>query len=472
MLRKNALIRFSTSSIGLFFQVGSIFLLTTLLDIYQFALWGVSTSFIYIFAVIGNLGYENNIEKYFPNLSNKKKIIYLFKYFKTVIFILPIWFLVLVIFEKLNYFEKFNAENLFILFFLISCISVVEVIVNLFNVYFVSKNKNTVFDINELIFFKIPKLLLFYILIIKGYSLYFLLLCNLLLRVILLTRLLYLDSKGVYKPFELFINSNILEDNFSNIRYNLTSYLDNILYVSFLNFLFLISVNFIENIAISHFTLAILIINNFRPVVDTLPSVMTGIIAKGVTKNQSMENLRTFSFYVNSIVVGFIVSLAFVLTNNKTLFSLLLSNDYEIGILKIIFLSIISSTIHTFYFPNYYELLFSGKEIILLKFNIVNYLISIFLYLIISQLFLDNFIYVYIFYEIMFFVFVFLSRYSLKSFLKLYKLSFSSYYAAFLIILYFTNFGNSFFALFTLPILIFDLKKLYERLLKFNYFRS
>ena len=75
MLRKNALIRFSTSSIGLLFQIASIFLLTKLLDIYQFALWGVATSFIYIFAV-GNLGYENNIEKYFPNLSNEKNNIY------------------------------------------------------------------------------------------------------------------------------------------------------------------------------------------------------------------------------------------------------------------------------------------------------------------------------------------------------------------------------------------------------------
>ena len=73
MLRKNALIRFSTSSIGLLFQIASIFLLTKLLDIYQFALWGVATSFIYIFAAVGNLGYENNIEKYFPNLSNEKK---------------------------------------------------------------------------------------------------------------------------------------------------------------------------------------------------------------------------------------------------------------------------------------------------------------------------------------------------------------------------------------------------------------
>tara|TARA_B100000073_G_scaffold346670_1_gene358697 strand:+ start:855 stop:2273 length:1419 start_codon:yes stop_codon:yes gene_type:complete len=472
MLRKNAVIRFSTSSIGLLFQIASIFLLTKLLDIYQFALWGVATSFIYIFAAVGNLGYENNIEKYFPNLSNEKKIIYIFKYFKTVAYTLPFWILVLVLFEKLNYFEKFNADNIIIFFFIISCIAVVEVLVNLLNVYFVSKNNNSVFDINELIFFKIPKLIFFYVLLINNYSLYYLFLCILILRFIFLIRLLILDSKGVYNPLKVFIKSNIFEDNFLNFKYNLTSYFDNILYVSFLNFIFLVSVNFFENIAISHFTLAILIINNLRPVIDTLPSVMTGIISKGVKNNESLENLRAFSFYVNSIIVGFVVPIAYVLTKNEILFSLFLSDDFERGVSKIIFLSIISSSIHTFYFPNYHELLFSGKEKVLLKFNIGNYITSTFLYLTLALLFLDNFIYIYIFYEMIYFCFVFFSQYNFKEFFKLFKLSTSSYYAVFLIILYFTNIGNNLFVLVSIPFLLFDLKKLYEKLLKFNYFNN
>lgn len=472
MLRKNAVIRFSTSSIGLFFQIASIFLLTKLLDIYQFALWGVATSFIYIFAAVGNLGYENNIEKYFPNLNNEKKITYIFKYFKTVTYTLPFWILILIFFERLNYFEKFNADNIYIFFFIISCIAVVEVLVNLLNVYFISKNNNSVFDVNELIFFKIPKLIFFYLLLINNYSLYYLFLCVLILRFIFLIRLLLLDSKGIYNPFKAFIKSNIFEDNFLNFKYNLTSYVDNILYVSFLNFLFLISVNFFENIAISHFTLAILIINNLRPVIDTLPSVMTGIISKGVKNNESLENLRAFSFYVNSIIVGFVVTVAYVLTKNEILFSLFLSDDFERGVSKIIFLSIISSSIHTFYFPSYHELLFSGKEKTLLKFNIGNYIITTFLYLILSLLFLDNFIYIYILYELIYFGFVFFSQYNFKNFFKLFKLSISSYYAAFLIIIYFTDIGNNLFVLVSIPFLVFDLKKLYEKLLKFNYFNN
>ena len=149
-----------------------------------------------------------------------------------------------------------------------------------------------------------------------------------------------------------------------------------------------------------------------------------------------------------------------------------MSDDFERGVSKIIFLSIISSSIHTFYFPSYHELLFSGKEKTLLKFNIGNYIITTFLYLILSLLFLDNFIYIYILYELIYFGFVFFSQYNFKNFFKLFKLSISSYYAAFLIIIYFTDIGNNLFVLVSIPFLVFDLKKLYEKLLKFNYFNN
>ena len=55
---------------------------------------------------------------------------------------------------------------------------------------------------------------------------------------------------------------------------------------------------------------------------------MTGIISKGVKNNESLENLRAFSFYVNSIIVGFVVPIAYVLTKNEILFSLFLSDDF------------------------------------------------------------------------------------------------------------------------------------------------
>ena len=41
----------------------------------------------------------------------------------------------------------------------------------------------------------------------------------------------------------------------------------------------------------------------------------------------SLENLRAFSFYVNSIIVGFVVPIAYVLTKNEILFHYL-SDDF------------------------------------------------------------------------------------------------------------------------------------------------
>ena len=111
-----------------------------------------------------------------------------------------------------------------------------------------------------------------------------------------------------------------------------------------------------------------------------------------------------------------------------------------------------------FLFSKYHELLFSGKEKVLLKFNIGNYITSTFLYLTLALLFLDNFIYIYIFYEMIYFCFVFFSQYNFKEFFKLFKLSTSSYYAVFLIILYFTNIGNNLFVVVSIPFLLFDLK--------------
>ena len=79
MLRKNASIRFITNSSGVVFQLIGILILTRFLDIYQFALWGVANSLVYIFSSVGNFGMEKNIQKYFPNYNNEKKIFYLFK---------------------------------------------------------------------------------------------------------------------------------------------------------------------------------------------------------------------------------------------------------------------------------------------------------------------------------------------------------------------------------------------------------
>ena len=74
--------------------------------------------------------------------------------------------------------------------------------------------------------------------------------------------------KSFYKiVFDVKLFSNKVE----NLKYSIFAYIDKTLYVSFINFLFLVSTMFAENEAISHFSLVILIINNLRPVFDSLP---------------------------------------------------------------------------------------------------------------------------------------------------------------------------------------------------------
>ena len=67
MLRKAAATRYVSNVIGTGFTIANLFVITYLLDIYQFALWGVANSLIYIFSTIGQLTYVQYIEKYFPN---------------------------------------------------------------------------------------------------------------------------------------------------------------------------------------------------------------------------------------------------------------------------------------------------------------------------------------------------------------------------------------------------------------------
>ena len=106
MLKKSAPIRFFSNSVGLVFQILTIFFTTKYLGIYQFALWGVANSLIYIFSSLNQFGYVQNIEKFFPNYDDNLKIHYFSKFFKTLILMLPIWLFILYILNTANFFEK------------------------------------------------------------------------------------------------------------------------------------------------------------------------------------------------------------------------------------------------------------------------------------------------------------------------------------------------------------------------------
>ena len=116
MLRKSALVRYFSYSVGTLFTVANLFIITTNLEIYQFAVWGVANSLIYIFSQISQLTYVQYVEKYFPTYSKEKMEGLLYKFLKTIFSTLPVWLLVLFLLNQVGYFLKYNANNLFILF--------------------------------------------------------------------------------------------------------------------------------------------------------------------------------------------------------------------------------------------------------------------------------------------------------------------------------------------------------------------
>ena len=133
MLKKSAPIRFFSNSIGLVFQILTIFFTTKYLGIYQFALWGVASSLIYTLSTLNQFGYVQNIEKFFPNYENSEKIYYFSRYCKTLILMLPAWLLILYILNFMNFFTKYNAENIYIFIFLLLFTIVCESLISIFN---------------------------------------------------------------------------------------------------------------------------------------------------------------------------------------------------------------------------------------------------------------------------------------------------------------------------------------------------
>ena len=176
MLRKAASIRYLSNSVGTIFTVANLLIVTYLLDIYQFALWGVANSLVYIFSSFGQLTYVQYIEKYFPTYSNEKMNYYLYKFLKTIFLLIFLWFLVLYLLKYVGYFDKYNADNMHILFTIIACLTFVESAIELVSKYLLALKKTENYDLNELVIFKIVRLLIFFILLTNGYSVYYLLL--------------------------------------------------------------------------------------------------------------------------------------------------------------------------------------------------------------------------------------------------------------------------------------------------------
>jgi len=441
MIIKPGISRITSNSFGLIAQILSLFMLVRLLDIYQFGLWGIANSIIYILSGISQLSYSQYIEKYFPNIDDVKRKSLFYSFFKTILFTLPINLLIVSSMVYFGYFDKFNANNLFILSGIIVLQIITEALVNLYNHYFISKNISSKFDLNELFLFKIPRVIIFFILLINGYSVFYILAFQFFLRFIFLINLVKADLKKINLLFNFLNLTSISKNKFPGIKYNFIAYLDKTLYISFVNFLFLISSNFIESIAISYFSLGILIINNLRPVFDSIPSLLPRTISSNLNKNDNSFNIQYLSMYSSGIFISIVIFTTDKLLNIK-FFNFYILENYSLGIEKVIFLSIFASGLHSFYLPKYYEILFSGYEKTVLRFNIINYFLSSSLLIFFNYKFnVENFIYFYIVYEFFNTLFIFyinnfkLSRKDL-TFKKLILVVPKIFYVAFAIFLY------------------------------------
>lgn len=472
-LKTSAFIRFNSYTIGTIFTIGNILIITSNLDLFQFAVWGVANSLIYIFSQIGQLTYVQYIEKYFPNLSQSKREYHLFKFFKTVTATTPLWYLILLILNGLGYFEKYNADNLFILFIIISFSAVTESLVEIISKYYLSIKHSAKFDFNELLIFKIFRFVVFYFLLINGFGIYQILFCNFLIRSIFLTRLfLYLDKNLLTVVKKIFF-SKISTKNFLNIKYTFFAFIIKTQLVTLLNFLYFIHTIFADNITIANYSLGILIINNLRPIFSSLSALLFPVISQSIKYKQNNKIMFILVTKINTLFIGIILLISYFVTKYKLILNIFLK-DFENEIYGIILLSIFCSSISTLYLPQYFKRLFSENEKKLLSFTTVNYIICLIIYLFSAKYGVFNFLIIYLFFELCN-LFYFYFNFYLSDKLNLFK-NFTNTYlitSIFILINIYRNFNFDYwylmiFIFFTF--LLFDIYKTYKVYLKYKVF--
>lgn len=405
MLRRQFLVRYLSYSLGTLFTVINLLLITYYLNIFQFAVWGVANSLIYIFSQLSQLTYVQYVEKYFPNLTKDEMNNYLYKFLKTVFILTPFWLGVLSLLNYLEYFEKYNADNLFILFLIISITAIVEASIEIVSKYFLALNKTQIFDLNELIIFKFFRLGVFYLLLINLYSVYYLLLANLILRFILLVRVLNIDKLGIFRIATNIINAKIFIDNFNKLNYTMVAFLTKTCQVTFLNVIFIILTINSSNLEIAKYSLAILIINNSKNVVASLSSLLSPLISKNIDKKIDNSKLIGFVLLINSLIISVLTLGVYFITEYKFVISIFLT-QFDVDIYPIILLAFFSSTIITLYLPAFFNVMFSDNEKKLFLIISINFILCSIIFYFLNLNFSFSLIYMYIIFETIIFLFI------------------------------------------------------------------
>ena len=456
MILKRAITRYLTYFLGVSTTAFSIFLINYFLDSNEFAVWGVTNSLIYILAQLGQLTYVQYVEKYFPNLSasEKKKTLYMF--IKTTFVFFPLWFFILVMLYFLNYFSKFNISNIGYLFLMITFSVVIEASIEIVSKYLLTTKDTIQLDKNEFIYSKLLRLFVFTLLLFNGFSIYHLLFTNILLRAFLFFRIINLEKEPFDKVFKNILKTHIWDNNFTKIRYTFVAFGIQALLISFLNILFLFysSVSSSEAIAIA--SLGVLIINNLRPAVGSLTSLLSPMISQNVEKSVKDSSLISNFLFVNSFSASIflIVSTVFVHVYNYFLnIEALVGYNPD----KIILLSFLACVISSLYYPKLWHVKFSNLENRLLKYLIIIFIITLglFLFLPIDA---DLFIFYIIFELLVYLVSFVLYKTQFPKFKN--KLSPSLYISVIIVLLYLNSFSYFYIQLLVYTIFsVFELKK-------------
>ena len=456
MIIKRAITRYLTYFLGVSTTAFSIFLINYFLDSNEFAVWGVSNSLIYILAQLGQLTYVQYVEKYFPNLnaSEKKKTLYMF--IKTTFVFFPLWFFILIMLYFLNYFSKFNISNIGYLFLMITFSVVIEASIEIVSKYLLTTKDTIQLDKNEFIYSKLLRLFIFTLLLLNGFSIYHLLFTNIFLRAFLFFRIVNLEKEPLGNVFKNILKTHIWDNNFTKIRYTFVAFGIKALLISFLNILFLFysSVSSSEAIAIA--SLGVLIINNLRPAVGSLTSLLSPMISQNVEKSIKDSNLINNFLFVNSFSASIflIVSTVFVHFYNYFLnIEALVGYNPD----RIILLSFLACVISSLYYPKLWHVKFSNLESRLLKYLITIFIITLgmFLFLPIST---DLFIF-YIIFELLVYLASFvLYKTQFPEFKN--KLSPSLYISVIIVLLYLNSSSYFYIQLLVYTIFsVFELKK-------------
>lgn len=456
MIIKRAITRYLTYFLGVSTTAFSIFLINYFLDSNEFAVWGVTNSLIYILAQLGQLTYVQYVEKYFPNLSasEKKKTLYMF--IKTTFVFFPLWFFILVMLYFLNYFSKFNISNIGYLFLMITISVVIEASIEIVSKYLLTTKDTIQLDKKEFIYSKLLRLFVFTLLLLNGFSIYHLLFTNILLRAFLFLRIINLEKEPFSRVFKNILKTHIWDNNFTKIRYTFVAFGIKALLISFLNILFLFysSVSSSEAIAIA--SLGVLIINNLRPAVGSLTSLLSPMISQNVEKSIKDSNLINNFLFVNSFSASIflIVSTVFVHFYNYFLnIEVLVGYNPD----RIILLSFLACVISSLYYPKLWHVKFSNLESTLLKYLITIFIITLgmFLFLPIST---DLFIFYIIFELLVYLVSFVLYKTQFPEFKN--KLSPSLYISVIIVLLYLNSSSYFYIQLLVYTIFsVFELKK-------------